>query len=358
MKKRRTVLFILLVFLCALSFSTVCSAGWKQSGGKTKYYDTKKKAYIKKSWKKIGGKWYYFDTKGYLKTGRFRVNGKYYYVKRSSGRAVNQKVGSYYYGKDGAMVKNCWKKVKTYYFYFGSNGKMKTGRFTVNGKTYYCQKSTGRVTKKRVGDYYYNADGVMVKNRWVKNYYYGSDGRIKYGRFTVGGKTYCCTKASGKVKNQWYKKRFYDKNGVMATNQWIGSGKNKSYVDATGKITEGNKNPKNPPTDAEIRLLAAITYLEAGNQSYRGKIAVASVIINRLDSKKFPNTLKEVIYQSGQFTPAMTGALNSLYNSGKNIQKECVKAAKEVLTEGSKLKGYYYFNTAYGKLQIGDHWFS
>lgn len=305
---------------------------------KTRYYDTKKKTYVKNSWKKIGGKWYYFDKKGYLKTGRFQVDGKYYYVKRSTGKVCSRQVGSYYYNKDGVMVKNRWVKIKKHYFYFGANGKLKTGKFTVSGKTYYCTKSSGRVTSKRVGDYYYNSRGEMVKNRWVKNYYYGSSGKAKYGVFTVSGKTYCCIRSSGKVVNRWYEKHFYDADGVLATCQWIGSGSNKCYVDETGTIIKGNKNPKDPPSEADIRLLAAITYLEAGNQSYRGKVAVASVVINRLESKKFPNTLKSVIYQSGQFTPAMNGSLTKLYYSKKSIQKECVKAAKEVLTEGSKLK--------------------
>lgn len=358
MKEKRTVFFVLTVLLCVLSFSAVCSAGWKQSGEKTRYYDTKKKTYVKNSWKKIGGKWYYFDKKGYLKTGRFQVDGKYYYVKRSAGKVCSRQVGSYYYNKDGVMVKNRWVKIKKHYFYFGANGKLKTGKFTVSGKTYYCTKSSGRVTSKRVGDYYYNSRGEMVKNRWVKNYYYGSSGKAKYGVFTVSGKTYCCIRSSGKVVNRWYEKHFYDADGVLATCQWIGSGSNKCYVDETGTIIKGNKNPKDPPSEADIRLLAAITYLEAGNQSYRGKVAVASVVINRLESKKFPNTLKSVIYQSGQFTPAMNGSLTKLYYSKKSIQKECVKAAKEVLTEGSKLKGYYYFNIYYGKLKIGDHWFS
>ncbi len=358
MKKKRTVFFLLTVFLCVLSFSAVCSAGWKQSGGKTKYYDTKQKTYVKSSWKKIGGKWYYFDKKGYLKTGRFSVGGQYYYVKRSTGRVCSKLVGNYYYNKNGVMVTDRWVRIKKCYFYFGANGKMKTGKFKVNGKTYYCTKTTGRVTKKRVGDYYYNSDGEMVKSRWVGKYYYGSNGKAKYGVFTVGQKTYCCLRSSGKVVSQWYEKHYYGADGVMAVSQWIGSGSNKSYVDENGTITKGNKNPKNPPTEAEIRLLAAITYLEAGNQSYRGKVAVASVVINRLESKRFPDTLKSVIYQSGQFTPAMNGTLTQLYYSKKSIQKECVKAATEVLTEGSKLKGYYFFNIYYGKLKIGDHWFS
>ena len=56
-------------------------------------------------------------------------------------------------------------------------------------------------------------------------------------------------------------------DGAMRKNQWVDD----SYVNEKGVITRGNKNPKNPPTQEEIRWLSAITYLEAGNQSYYGK---------------------------------------------------------------------------------------
>lgn len=85
----------------------------------------------------------------------------------------------------------------------------------------------------------------------------------------------------------------------MVTSQWVDD----SYVNEKGVITRGNKNPKNPPTQEEIRWLSAITYLEAGNQSYYGKKCVASVVMNRVNSKRFPNTIKGVLFQSGQFTP-------------------------------------------------------
>lgn len=355
MKKRKFLTFAVLLFTVLMLASAKGEAGWKNySGGKRKYYVTSTKSYVKNSWYKIKGKWFYFDKKGWVKTGRFKVGKDWYYCKKATGRVTKKKVGSYYYGEDGKMVTNCWKKCGKYTFYFGKNGKLKTGKFTVEGKTYYCSKKTGRAVKKRIGDYYYGKDGAMVKNCWAGKYYYGSNGKAKYGQFTVNGKTYYCDKSKGKLTSQWKDKHYYDEDGVMATNQWV----NESYVDGKGNITKGDKNPKNPPTAAEIRLLAALTYLEAGNQSYYGKQCVASVVVNRVNSKKFPNTLKGVIYQSGQFTPAMNGSLTRLVKSSKKIQAQCVKAATHVLTRGSVLKGYYYFNTWGGRKRVGDHYFS
>lgn len=297
MKKRGFLAFSVLFLAVFLLLPLKGDAEWKNySGGRRKYYVTSTKKYVKKSWYKVKGKWYYFDKKGWLKTGRIKVDGEYYY----------------------------------------------------------CDKKNGRVTKKRVGNYYYDKNGVMVKKRWVGKYYYGASGKAKYGQFTVNGKTYYCTKEEGKLTEYWKDKHYYGEDGVMATDMWVGD----SYVDENGNITKGNKNPKNPPSEKEIRLLGALVYLEAGNQSYYGKKCVASVVVNRINSKKFPNTLTGVIYQSGQFTPAMNGTLDALVKSKKKIQAQSIKAARSVLTDGSVLKGYYYFNTSWGRKKVGDHYFS
>ena len=72
--------------------------------------------------------------------------------------------------------------------------------------------------------------------------------------------------------------------------------------------------------NANLRLMSAIINSEAGNQSYAGKKAVGIVIMNRVKSNKFPNSVKGVVYQSGQFSPVRNGSLARsyrLYDSGK-----------------------------------------
>ena len=54
-------------------------------------------------------------------------------------------------------------------------------------------------------------------------------------------------------------------------------------------------------------LLASLIFCEAGNQPYEGQVAVGAVVLNRVRSAAYPNSISEVIYQSGQFTPAITG---------------------------------------------------
>ena len=66
---------------------------------------------------------------------------------------------------------------------------------------------------------------------------------------------------------------------------------------------------------ANQELMASIIYCEAGNQPYEGQVAVGAVIMNRVKSGCYPNSIEEVIYQSGQFGPAATGWLNRVRSS-------------------------------------------
>lgn len=94
---------------------------------------------------------------------------------------------------------------------------------------------------------------------------------------------------------------------------------------------------------SDVALMAGILQCEAGS-SYEGMIAVGTVIMNRIASSRFPDTLKEVVYQPGQFGPAMTGKLDRVLAQGPNSSS--YKAAKEVLggKRHSKVKHCLYFN--------------
>lgn len=61
------------------------------------------------------------------------------------------------------------------------------------------------------------------------------------------------------------------------------------------------------PSDSDLYLLGAIIQCEADGEPYEGKLAVGSVVMNRVRSSYFPNTVSGVIYQSGQFSPVASG---------------------------------------------------
>lgn len=107
---------------------------------------------------------------------------------------------------------------------------------------------------------------------------------------------------------------------------------------------------------ADKELLAALIFCEAGNQPYEGQVAVGAVVMNRVKSGSYPNTISDVIYQSGQFTPAMTGWLDSVLASG-GYTDSAMQAAEDALAGSNPVGGCLYFSTGGGGYQIGDHFF-
>jgi len=123
---------------------------------------------------------------------------------------------------------------------------------------------------------------------------------------------------------------------------------------------EKNKNTNRGSVTAtadELRLLAALIYCEAGNQPYEGLVAVGAVVMNRVKSPAYPNTIYSVIYASGQFTPAMSGKVAKVYESGP--PDRCYQAAAAALNGETTCGGATHFRRNNGRagLVIGDHVF-
>lgn len=146
---------------------------------------------------------------------------------------------------------------------------------------------------------------------------------------------------------------------------------------ATTKATTKDKKTEEKYTQSELRYMTSIIYCEARGESYAGKKAVGIVVMNRVRSDKFPDSVKEVIYQKGQFSPVRNGSLNkalSLYDkqnkAGKisGTMKTCQKAAKEALKgyttvkvngKRKQMKNYLFFSRYIpnAKYTLGAHQF-
>lgn len=108
----------------------------------------------------------------------------------------------------------------------------------------------------------------------------------------------------------------------------------------------------------EVTLLAAIIQCEAGSECYEGQLAVGAVVMNRVRSGSYPGSIYEVIFQSGQFTPAGNGKVDAVISSGVN--GSCVQAAQEALAGLDNTGGATSFRRAssgYAGLVIGNHVF-
>lgn len=129
---------------------------------------------------------------------------------------------------------------------------------------------------------------------------------------------------------------------------------------AMGIYSSSSSSTTNNSTD--LNLLARLVYGEARGEPYTGQVAVAAVVLNRVKSSSFPNTVAGVIYQAGAFDVVTDGQINMTPNS------TAVKAAQDALNGWDPSYGaIYYFNpnTATSKwiwsrpvtVTIGNHRF-
>ncbi len=95
----------------------------------------------------------------------------------------------------------------------------------------------------------------------------------------------------------------------------------------------------------DTKLLAALIYCEAGNESYNGQLAVGAVVMNRVRSGAYPNTISGVIYASGQFPPALNGKVARAYTNNV-MSQSCYQAAQAAINGETNVGGATHFRRA------------
>lgn len=150
-------------------------------------------------------------------------------------------------------------------------------------------------------------------------------------------------------------KWFQSKNGLTAD----GIAGPKTLA-AMGIFSSSSSN--STTSNSNLNLLARLVYGEARGEPYTGQVAVAAVVLNRVESSKFPNSIAGVIYQPGAFDVVSDGQINMAPDS------TAIKAARDALNGWDPSYGsIYYFNpnTATSKwiwsrpyvVTIGNHRF-
>lgn len=130
-------------------------------------------------------------------------------------------------------------------------------------------------------------------------------------------------------------------------------------ITLTGKSSQS----KNTVSSANLDLLAKCVYAEARGEPYTGQVAIAAVVLNRVKSSSFPNTVSGVIYQKNAFTCVSDGQINLTPNAS------AYSAAKDALNGWDPTNGcLYYYNPATAtskwiwslkvELKIGKHSFA
>lgn len=131
-------------------------------------------------------------------------------------------------------------------------------------------------------------------------------------------------------------KYFQRKNGLTADGI-VGA----KTLKALGMSNVSNTSSSSSFSDSEVYLLARLIYGEARGESYVGQVAVGAVVMNRIKSASFPNTMSGVIYQPYAFTAVDDGQINLTPN------ETAKKAARDALNGWDPTYGaIYYYNPA------------
>ncbi len=129
-------------------------------------------------------------------------------------------------------------------------------------------------------------------------------------------------------------KYFQRKNGLTAD----GIAGTKT-LQAMGIFNSSNSSSSSSTNSSNLNLLARLVYGEARGEPYTGQVAVAAVVLNRVKSSSFPNTISGVIYQSGAFSVVNDGQINLTPN------QTAYNAAQDALNGWDPSYGsLYYFN--------------
>lgn len=110
--------------------------------------------------------------------------------------------------------------------------------------------------------------------------------------------------------------------------------------------------------ESDEELLACLIYCEAGNQPYEGQVAVGAVVVNRMRSAAYPNSMVGVIYQNKQFSPVASGRLAARLATGAN--ERCHQAARDAMNGSTPVGNCLYFRTVIPEINgqiIGGHVF-
>lgn len=131
-------------------------------------------------------------------------------------------------------------------------------------------------------------------------------------------------------------KYFQRKNGLKVDGI-VGN----NTLKALGMSTSSSSSSNSGYSDSDVMLLARLIYGEARGESYVGQVAVGAVVMNRIKSASFPNTMSGVIYQSYAFTAVADGQINLTPNATAK------KAAQDAMNGWDPSYGaLYYYNPA------------
>lgn len=147
-------------------------------------------------------------------------------------------------------------------------------------------------------------------------------------------------KATVEAVKKFQKKNGLTADGIAGKSTFAALGMNDS-VKALEGDNSGSQSGNSNYTSSDLYLLAKTIYAEARGESYTGQVAVGAVILNRVASTNFPNTISGVVYQKNAFTAVSDGQINL------SPDQTALNAAQDAMNGWDPTYGcLYYYNPA------------
>ena len=128
-------------------------------------------------------------------------------------------------------------------------------------------------------------------------------------------------------------------DGIVGNKTLAAMGISQSKLSGSGSSSSSNTSSVNGYSSSDVALLARLIYAEARGETYKGQVAVGAVVLNRVKSPSFPNTIAGVIYQPYAFTCVQDGQINYTPNS------TAYSAARDAMNGWDPSYGcLYYYN--------------
>ena len=279
-------------------------------------------------------------------------NVKEYVTIRSEASAESEAVGRLYKGGAAEVIEQgeTWTKVvsgdcegyiSNEYLEFGADAKAIADRdcslvatVTADGLKVRAEASEDSKTRDLLGNGE-KADVISEEDGWLK---------IKYD----DGEAY--------IKAEYTSVEF--EVGEAQTMEQIKAAE--EAAEAARKKAELKKNYEAVKASGnEVQLLGALIQIESGNQPYEGQLAVGAVVMNRVRSGRYPNTIADVIYAPGQF-PYASSKVHEVMAHG--VKASCLQAAQEAINGVSNVGSFTHFKSARSAVSgahivIGGHVF-
>lgn len=300
------------------------------------------------------------QEEAYEYSDKFMVNVSEFLNVRAAADENSEVIGKLYEGSGGTVIEKGeeWTKISsgnvegyaaTEYLLFGQEAEAKanevgTLKVTVNEDSIRIRKGAGTdfgVWGLAAKDDIYTA--TKVEDGWAEINFEGEIGYISQDFISVEfviGKAISIEEEQEQIRLEEERKKQAEEEQLKAEQEAEAEAKK---VAAQSQFVETVQTSPYNISEEDVYMLACLVHAEAGYEPYEGKLAVANVVLNRLNGGYYGNTIKDVIYAKSQFSVVASGRFAQVMSQGPN--EESIRAAKDAVSGINNVPDYASFRS-------------